>query len=154
MQIKNAEFKDIPQLSDIMVQSFRNAFGDFISRETMAQQTDDMHCRTMMETIYRDSSMHFLMADQGGMLIWMDDGPQAEIMALHILPECRGTGLGHALLTEAISQIGTRPVSLWTFKVNSRARRFYEKHGFRWAGTERISDFDSAPEVRYILNPQ
>ena len=39
---------------------------------------------------------------------------------------------------------------LWAFKENKRARRFYEKHGFRWDGSERISEFDGAVEVRYV----
>ena len=84
------------------------------------------------------------------MLAWQRSGDAAEILAIHTLPESRGTGLGHAMLTEALRQIGSGPVFLWAFKENSRARRFYEKHGFCWDGTERISEFDDAPEVRYV----
>lgn len=31
-----------------------------------------------------------------------------------------------------------------------RARRFYEKKGFRHDGTERVSEFDGAVELRYV----
>ena len=58
--------------------------------------------------------------------------------------------LGHAMLAEALRQIGDGTVFLWAFRENKRARRFYEKHGFRWDGTERISEFDGAMEVRYV----
>ena len=54
------------------------------------------------------------------------------------------------MLAEALRQIGERPVFLWAFKENRRARRFYEKHGFIWDGSERISEFDGAVEVRYV----
>ena len=54
------------------------------------------------------------------------------------------------MLTQALKQIGQQRVSLWAFKDNTRARRFYEKHGFSWDGTERISEFDGALEVRYV----
>ena len=54
------------------------------------------------------------------------------------------------LLTEALHQIGEKSVFLWAFKENHRARRFYEKHGFHWDGTERVSEFDRAVEVRYV----
>ena len=54
------------------------------------------------------------------------------------------------MLTKALKQIGNRPVHLWAFKENTRARRFYEKHGFHWDGTERVSEFDGALEVRYV----
>ena len=76
----------------------------------------------------------------------------AEIVAIHSLPQSWGTGLGHAMLTEALKQIGEGTVFLWAFRENKRARRFYEKHGFRWDGTERISEFDGAAEVRYVRN--
>ena len=54
------------------------------------------------------------------------------------------------MLKEALDQIGSQKVFLWAFKQNTRARRFYEKHGFHWDGAERISEFDGAPEVRYV----
>jgi RimJ/RimL family protein N-acetyltransferase len=76
-----------------------------------------------------------------------------EIVAIHSLPESWGTGLGYAMLEEALNQIGNQPVFLWAFKENKRARRLYEKHGFRWDGTERVSEFDSALEVRYVRGP-
>jgi len=69
---------------------------------------------------------------------------------MHTLPESRGTGLGAAMLTTVLNQIGNQPVFLWAFKENTRARRFYEKHGFHWDGSERVSEFDDALEVRYV----
>ena len=84
------------------------------------------------------------------MLAWQYVGDAAEIVAIHSLPESRGTGLGHAMLEEALKQIGERSVFLWAFKENKRARRFYEKHGFHWDGKERVSEFDGALEVRYV----
>ena len=84
------------------------------------------------------------------MLAWQQTQEGAEIIAIHSLPESWGTGLGHAMLSEALVQIGSQPVFLWAFKENKRARRFYEKHGFCRDGTQRTSEFDGALEVRYI----
>ena len=42
-------------------------------------------------------------------------------------------------------------VYLWAFKENHRARRFYEKNGFVWDGSERVSEFDGAMEIRYTF---
>ena len=94
--------------------------------------------------------MRFLIGENSGMLCWQEAEETAEIVAIHSLPESWGTGLGHAMLEEALRQIGERPVFLWAFKENRRARRFYEKHGFMWDGSERISEFDGAVEVRYV----
>lgn len=151
MNVRNAEFEDMKLLSDIMVQSFRSAFADFVSRETLDACTNEENCLRLLESLYREGKMHFLMGETSGMLVWQETPDGAEIAAIHSLPESWGTGLGHAMLTEALNQIGDRPVHLWAFKENLRARRFYEKHGFRWDGAERISEFDGAPEVRYVL---
>ena len=95
--------------------------------------------------------MHFLMGGEKGFLGWQETEGGVEIVALHTLPESWGSGLGHKLLTRALSQIGSHPVYLWACKENARARRFYEKHGLQWDGTERVSEFDGTLEVRYIL---
>ena len=107
----------------------------------------------MLEGVYQTGNMHFLMGDQQGFLCWQETADGAEIVAIHSLPASWGTGLGAAMLSEALKQIGNRPVYLWAFKENTRARRFYEKHGFHWDGSERVSEFDGAMEVRYVKNP-
>ena len=55
------------------------------------------------------------------------------------------------VLTEYLNRIGNQSVFLWAFKENKRARRFDEKHGYRWDGSERVSEFDGALEVRYVM---
>lgn len=150
VRIKNAEFADVKRLSEIMVGSFRSAFSGFVSKETLDACTQEDHCRMMLEGIYREGKMHFLMGGDSGMLVWQEDGEGAEIVALHSLPESWGTGLGKAMLETALQQIGERPVFLWAFAQNVRARRFYEKNGFCWDGSERVSEFDGALEVRYV----
>lgn len=151
--IRSAVFADMALAAQIMVTSFRTAFADFVSPETMAACTNPDNCRALLEGIFQESTMHFLMGGDQGFLCWQETEDGAQIAAIHSLPGSWGTGLGQAMLKEALKQIGDRPVSLWAFRENTRARRFYEKHGFHWDGAERISEFDGAPEVRYIRNP-
>jgi GNAT superfamily N-acetyltransferase len=150
ISVRTAKYEDMPCAASIMVTSFRTAFADFVSPETMDACTTPDNCRSMLEHIYQEGKMHFLMGGDQGFLCWQDTDDGAEIVAIHSLPESWGTGLGHAMLTVALKQIGDRPVFLWAFKDNVRARRFYEKHGFRWDGSERVSEFDGALEVRYV----
>lgn len=149
MRIRNAALEDMALASEIMVTSFRSAFCDFVTPETMEACTDPDNCRAMLDAIYREGNMRFLMGGEQGFLCWQDTEEGVEITALHTLPQAHGTGLGHALLTEALDQIGDRPVYLWAFEKNTRARRFYEKHGLYWDGSTRVSEFDGAIEVRY-----
>ena len=150
MIVRNAKFEDMKQAGHIMSVSFRTAFADFVSQQTMDACAQEDNCAAMLENIYREGKMHFLIGDNSGMLVWQQVQDSAEIVAIHSLPESRGTGLGHAMLEEALNQIVDQPVFLWAFKENKRARRFYEKHGFRWDGAERVSEFDGALEVRYV----
>ena len=150
ISVRKAKYEDMPRAASIMVTSFRAAFADFVSPETMGACTNRDNCRAMLESIYLEGKMHFLMGGDQGFLCWQDTDDGAEIVAIHSLPESWGTGLGPAMLTEALKQIGDRPVYLWAFKENTRARRFYEKHGFHWDGSERVSEFDGALEVRHV----
>lgn len=152
MTVRNAIYEDMALAAEIMVISFRRAFVDFVSPETMDACTNLNNCRKMLESIYLEGKMHFLMGGDQGFLCWQSTEDGAEIVAIHSLPESWGGGLGHAMLTTALDQIGDRPVFLWAFQENKRARRFYEKHGFHWDGTERVSAFDGALEVRYVKN--
>ena len=150
MRVRNATFEDMALVASIMVTSFRTAFADFVSLETMNACTNLDNCRAMLEHIYMEGKMHFLIGGDQGFLCWQETENGAEIIAIHSLPVSWGSGLGHAMLTEALKKIGDRPVILWAFTENTRARRFYEKHGFRWDGSERVSEFDGALEVRYV----
>ena len=153
MIVRIAKFEDIKQAGHIMSVSFRTAFADFVLQQTLDACAQEDACIELLEGIFREGKVHFLMGESSGMLAWQQTEDDAEIIAIHTLPESRGTGLGHAMLMEALKQIGNQSVFLWAFKENKRARYFYEKHGFHWDGSERVSEFDSALEVRYVMNP-
>ena len=150
MTIRNAKFDDMEQAGHIMSVSFRTAFADFVTQQTMDACAQEDNCTAMLEAIFREGKVHFLIGENCGMLAWQNTENGAEIIAIHSLPKSWGTGLGHAMLSEALNQIGNQSVFLWAFKENKRARRFYEKHGFHWDGTARVSEFDGALEVRYV----
>ena len=147
MTARIAEFEDMKQAGHIMSVSFRTAFADFVSQQTMDACAQEDNCIALLEGIFREGKVHFLMGENSGMLAWQQTEDGAEIIAIHTLPESRGTGLGHAMLTEALAQIGDRSVSLWAFKENIRAHRFYEKHGFH--ATEHTKTERGPVEILY-----
>ena len=150
MVIRNAEFEDMKRLGHIMSVSFRTAFSEFVTPQTLDACAQEDNCIALLEGMFQEGKVHFLMGDNSGMLAWQNGENGAEILAIHSLPESWGSGLGQAMLTGALEQIGDQPVFLWVFEENKRARRFYEKNGFCWDGSERISEFDGAMEVRYV----
>lgn len=56
-----------------------------------------------------------------------------ELDAIYTRVAVQGTGVGTALLEAAI---GDAPAYLWVVAANARAVAFYERHGFRFDGTQ------------------
>ena len=150
MEVRKAEPKDMQLLGHIMAISFSSAFSAFVSQQLLDACAQEDNCAALLENVFRTGEMNFLIGGKSGMLVWQLTEQGAEIVAIHSLPESWGSGLGKAMLAAALEEIGDRPVYLWAFKENKRARRFYEKNGFRFDGSERVSDYEGAIEVRYV----
>ncbi len=106
-------------------------------------------------------------AETGGEIVgWASIGPYrfeegdepgpdcGEITAIYARPDAVGTGVGRALVAYALAELDRaelRPVLLWAFAGNARARRFYEKAGFHLDGATHDYEVGGAtlPEVRY-----
>ena len=152
MNVRNATLEDMKRLGHIMAMSFRSAFADFVTQQTLDACAREDRCAALLEGVFRSGAMHFLMGEDSGMLVWKASEDGAEIICVHSLPESWGSGLGHAMMETALEQMGNVKVTLWVFEENRRARRFYEKHGFCWNGCSRVSEFDGAMEVCYVRN--
>lgn len=74
------------------------------------------------------------------------------LASLFVVPDQWGTGLAAGLHDRAVSAL-ERPCHLWVLEENHRARRFYERRGWRPDGERRPADFPPWPaEVRYTLD--
>lgn len=88
-----------------------------------------------------------------------DDLPNfGELMAIYVDPDCLGTGIGRLLIgagRDRLRALGVAGAALWVLQDNSRARRFYERDGWRPDGTCRTETFGDRPvqEVRYRRAP-
>jgi len=80
-----------------------------------------------------------------------------EVYAIYLEEEAAGTGAGTALLTHArdwLAAQGFGRASLWVLETNARARRFYEREGWRPDGESKAEpreDFEMR-EVRYVVD--
>ena len=139
-----------PELGRVMAESFRSAFREFISEETLDRCAVAENCAGLLANLPSEMATvaGWLDGKLMGLLVFSrhPEG-RTEIEALHSLPESWGRGLGEAMLEFALD--GANTAGLWVFEENKRARRFYEKHGFRFTGETRVSEFDGAIEVRH-----
>jgi GNAT superfamily N-acetyltransferase len=90
--------------------------------------------------------------------LWVIAGP--EILAMMLLdshwldqlyvdPSWTGQGLGSRLLAKAKILHPDR-LDLWTFQGNTRARRFYERHGFVGCEMTDGDNEEGAPDIHYL----
>lgn len=82
------------------------------------------------------------------------DEALGEIYAVNIDPSAFGRGVGQALFAAAVAALveaGFGDLVLWVAGENARARRFYERNGWRPDGAEQHGDFGGATvvELRY-----
>ena len=72
-----------------------------------------------------------------------------EVRLLYTRPDRIGKGAG-TFLIEAAKARGAMALELWCFRANSRARRFYEAHGFRAIRfTDGANNEEGTPDVFY-----
>ena len=80
------------------------------------------------------------------------EGFDGELAGLYLVPEAQGSGLADALFDRGVEWLrarGHRSMGLWVLKENARARRFYERHGFKDDGGRKQCETLLAPAVRY-----
>jgi GNAT superfamily N-acetyltransferase len=82
-----------------------------------------------------------------------DLGPDAaELVAMYVDPNHWRQGVGNALMLVALERLAGLPYEeaiLWTFRENERAIAFYERHGWRPDGAEKIHPRTGEPAVRF-----
>lgn len=86
-----------------------------------------------------------------GFLQILDGKDCVEVAELHLLPDCRGKGIGSSILRRLLADCRQqgRPLRLGCFKDNHRAKALYQRLGFRQtAETETHCILEASPEQR------
>jgi GNAT superfamily N-acetyltransferase len=92
-----------------------------------------------------------------------EDGPLGAALVseewlegLYVIPERWGTGLAgelHGRALDAVRELGSERCHLWVLEDNARARRFYERRGWRENGQTRVVEYPPNPlDIGYSLD--
>jgi GNAT superfamily N-acetyltransferase len=98
-----------------------------------------------------------------GAVALLDDGEQGFALVtdgwlqkLYVRPVAWGTGVAAELHDAALAELrsrGAAAAELWVLEHNERARRFYERHGWRQNGRTRVVAFPPHPiDVGYTID--
>jgi GNAT superfamily N-acetyltransferase len=119
-------------------------------------------------SVHPDQEVHRWVANtlipSGGVSVWEHLGGIVAVLAvssdeaaawidqLYLMPGAEGHGIGSKLLQHAHRHL-RRPVRLYTFQENLRARAFYERHGYKALEfTDGQSNEEKCADVLYELS--
>ena len=89
-----------------------------------------------------------VVAERGGEILGLAAWTDGWLDGLYVVPEAWGNGVAARLHDEALrglASAGRTSARLWVLEDNSRARRFYERRGWRLDGSDRVVPFPPHP---------
>ncbi|WP_218895731.1 GNAT family N-acetyltransferase [Neobacillus driksii] len=105
----------------------------------------DSHVDFLNQILAKQYQVDLVLMDE--MIVGMIAYNEGEISQLYIHIDFQGNGIGQTLLARAKEQSAGRLI-LYTFEVNKKAQRFYEKHGFIIIGRGYENEED-LPDILY-----
>ena len=158
MEIRFLQPEDDPaEISRIYEESWKYAYRGIIPQDYL----DSIPEGRWVSSLTREGVRHLVLLEGSRMIgtasvsrsRWEQHSGCGEIISLYFLPEYIGKGYGGHLLQRCVTelqQMGYREILLWVLEDNARARRFYEKHGFRCTG-EYLDDTIGGKALREVL---
>ncbi len=142
--IRRARVDDAGALADINRRGWTFAYADYVDVEKILAASGDLEERWREGLSDRHDPRRIWVAeDEAGRVTgFVSVGPsrdedarpgEGELMAIYLVPEEVGTGVGRALLArgeQSLADLGFAAATLWVFEANTRARRFYERNGW------------------------
>jgi ribosomal protein S18 acetylase RimI-like enzyme len=154
MLIRRATPNDAAAIASIEVNSWQAAYRGlmpeaYLSRLSIAEKTIEWH-HNLSKHAPLWAKRVLLAADKQRALGFVRVGAAADpadaglIYLLYVLPEYWGAGLGAALMRAGMRELralGQDSATLWVLRDNQRARRFYERLGWRPDGRTSTADY-------------
>ncbi|HEY3081746.1 MAG TPA: GNAT family N-acetyltransferase [Chloroflexota bacterium] len=165
--IRRAAETDAPALAGLHVRSWQWAYRGMLPDaylDGLGEQTARREAMWRQQLRDLPTDCPVWVAERAGRLVGLcntaparDGAPgTAELLSIYLEPDAVGTGVGAALMRHALADLrarGYRAAILWVLDANARARRFYEKGGWRPDGAAKTEDVwgAAAHEVRYRI---
>jgi GNAT superfamily N-acetyltransferase len=145
IDLRRATAEDAPAVAEVFLGSFHATY------EFPLAHSDDEVRGWIRDGLIPDHEVW--VAHEDGAVVAMLALAPGWVEQLYVAPERLGEGVGSRLV-ELAKQRQPDGLQLWTFQVNERARRFYERHGFVAAEmTDGRANQERQPDVRYEWMP-
>jgi ribosomal protein S18 acetylase RimI-like enzyme len=142
-RIEEAGPQDAPAIADIHLESRRAAM-PYLQEPLSESDVRDWFGRT----VGTPSASWWVVRRRGQIIAYMYLHCE-HLDHLYVAPTCQCSGVG-SLLLEHAKMLQPEKIELFTFQRNTRARRFYETHGFRVVRCRDGShNVEREPDVQY-----
>jgi GNAT superfamily N-acetyltransferase len=153
-EIREARPEEAGLLAGVQERASLGALGHIFPRDLYPYPREAVRTRWVEASL--DETRRTLIAVSGAEPVgsvlvsaeWLD--------GLYVVPERWGTGLAGELHDRALAlvrDLGSERCHLWVLEDNSRARRFYERRGWRQNGQTRVVEFPPNPlDIGYSLD--
>jgi GNAT superfamily N-acetyltransferase len=136
VRLRPADEADLSTVGELHYRSRVAAYGDILPPEALTSGSPAAMGEWWAERWRWERDTHRLtVAADGDRVVGFtyigpsgDDGVR-ELYAIHVDPDRVGTGVGRALMQDALTHLGEHAV-LWVLQGNEQARRFYERGGW------------------------
>jgi GNAT superfamily N-acetyltransferase len=142
--VRRAKPADARQIAEVHVRTWQAAYRHAFPAEVLESlSVDEGEIDRWRDRLEQGMSVWVAEAD-GRLAGFVSIGPSrteeqaGELYAIYVLPEDWGTGAGAGLMAQAkewFAREGYATAMLWVLTDNPRARRFYEREGWRAEGT-------------------
>ena len=144
---------DAASIASIQIRTWQAAYSEIVPAAYLAAMSVEKRTLSWQQRIANGGSVILVAMEDGQMTGWAsggscrdDDVPGAsEVYAIYVSPEHWGKDIGRQLMAALLDLLPPQTeVTLWVFRDNRRAIRFYEKSGFRHDGTEKEFELGGA----------
>lgn len=160
MTVRPCVERDLERIGWVHSRSRQAAYAGLVAGDALAQVTPEAQVEVWRERMSLAATRVFVAELDGvvvGFVSLQENYEGTELNAIHLLPEVVGTGVGSALMEAAVKQArveGRDSLHLFVIEENERARRFYDRTGWRLVGPAGTHDVGGAQVgiVRYQLD--
>ena len=145
LRLRRAAPEDAPAVAELFLDSFHATY------EFPLAHTDDEVRGWVRDHLIPEAETWVAIDDERAVALLVV--APGWIEQLYVEPTRLGQGIGSRLVDLAKTR-SPDGLTLWTFQVNERARRFYERHGFVAVElTDGSGNEERQPDVRYEWKP-
>jgi GNAT superfamily N-acetyltransferase len=162
LTIRHAEEREARLIADLHVRAWQAAYRGLLADDFLdSLSVDEREAMWRRKLSSGAGSQTWVSEDSGRVVGFAAAGPSrdtdaspsvGEVYAIYVEPERVGTGVGRVLFAQAVDHLwkhGYAVATLWVLGTNARARRFYERAGWRSDGATR-REWLRGPELKEV----